>query len=751
MSQTLWYCTLPLAKRKRFESKETDMKSVIKISLGVIFTLLLLVVVAILALNFFIDADQYKNTIRTIVKENTGLTLDIEGPLELSFFPSLGFSANKLSVTTPKEEKLVLVDYAQVEVELFPLLSNELKVTALNIEGAEVNLVKDKKGVPNWQIETTQSQNKPASKTTPAETSDQGSNTTSNTGKSTTELNISAVSLKNITLNYQDQQKSQTFNLKNLNVSASNIANNQYFPIQVSFSASGNQPAFKLDEKVRTDFLFDLKQQRFELKEFSLNSQGQLTAEKQPFAIDLDVSAEKIELASQAQQINIKNLALSDKQLMAKSNVSLTNFIQPTVKGNISLSVDNLPEWLQGLGINYKPTKLDALNKFSFTSQINGDAGNIVLDKLNLTAGDFTLNGKVTLANITKQPRYEFDVKGSDLVVDHFTPATSSTTSSSASTTQSEKNESAKTSSPVKTADNTPILPIDTLRQLNLKGKLHLNSLTQQKTKLEDVNLSIHANNGNIQLSPVTAKTLGGTINKTVAIDVTKKTPIINVTTKANNINVHQALMNYADLNAIKGAANLTGQFSTKGNTKTQLIESLNGQANFAIANGELTQTNVDKILCKAIAKVRKEKVSKKDWGTSTPFQDMSGQIIIRNGVVDNQKLIAKLEQLNIDGYGTVNLLTESLDYRLGLTITGSQSNAGEEACQINKRYANIRWPIRCQGVFSDKELCGIDQEKIGEIAASQVKSELERKIDKKLEDKPELKPVGDLLKRFLD
>ncbi|MGI0118715.1 AsmA family protein [Zooshikella sp. RANM57] len=727
------------------------MKSVIKISLGVIFTLLLLVVVAILALNFFIDADQYKKTIRTIVKDNTGLTLDINGPLELSFFPALGFSANKLTVTTPKQEKLVLVDYAQVEVELLPLLSDKLKVTALNVEGAEVNLVKDKKGVPNWQIETTQSQNKPASKTTPAETSDQDSNTTPNREKNTTELNISAVSLKNITLNYQDQQKAQAFHLENLDVSAANITSSHYFPIIISFSASGNKPEFNLNEKIRTDLLFDLKQQRFELKDLSLNSQGQLVSDKKPFAINLDVSAEKIELASQTQQINIKNLTLSDKQLTAKSNVSLTNFIQPTVKGNISLSVDNLPEWLESLGINYKPANPDALNKFSFTSQINGDAGNIVLDKLNLTAGEFKLDGKVTLANITKQPLYEFDIKGNDLVVDHFTPAASSATSSSDSTSKSEKKASTKTSTQAKTVDNTPILPVDTLRQLNLKGKLHLNALTQQKTKLEDVNLSINANNGKIQLSPVTAKTLGGTINKTVAIDVTKKTPVINVTAKANNIDVHQALMNYADLNALKGAANLTGQFSTQGNTKTQLIQSLNGQANFAIANGELTQTNVDKILCKAIAKVRKEKVSKNDWETSTPFKDMSGQIIIRNGVVDNQKLIAKLDQLNIDGYGTINLLSESLDYRLGLTITGTQSDAGEAACQINKRYANIRWPIRCQGTFSDKELCGIDQEKIGEIAASQVKSELERKIDKKLEDKPELKPVGDLLKRFLD
>ena len=62
----------------------------LKIALWLVggLVLLALAAVAIFALTF--DPNRYKDDVERLVKERTGRTLQLNGPLEMAFWPSLG-------------------------------------------------------------------------------------------------------------------------------------------------------------------------------------------------------------------------------------------------------------------------------------------------------------------------------------------------------------------------------------------------------------------------------------------------------------------------------------------------------------------------------------------------------------------------------------------------------------------------------------------------------------------------------------
>ena len=96
------------------------------------------------------DPNQYKTQVADLVKEKTQRTLTIEGDIRLMLFPKLGVHLGKTRLSEFRSDKdFAGLDDMRVSLALIPLLSRQVVVDQIQLDGLRANLVKHKDGKTN--------------------------------------------------------------------------------------------------------------------------------------------------------------------------------------------------------------------------------------------------------------------------------------------------------------------------------------------------------------------------------------------------------------------------------------------------------------------------------------------------------------------------------------------------------------------------------------------------------------------------
>ncbi|HPF24944.1 MAG: AsmA family protein [Steroidobacteraceae bacterium] len=123
----------------------------ILIVFGVLATL---VVAGILALTLFVDPNSFKDDIVDAVGRETGRTLQLDGDIDLAFFPWLALTTGTGSLSNPDGfagAPFISWREARIRVRLVPLLRGRAVVDTVRIVGADVRLAQRADGRGNWQ------------------------------------------------------------------------------------------------------------------------------------------------------------------------------------------------------------------------------------------------------------------------------------------------------------------------------------------------------------------------------------------------------------------------------------------------------------------------------------------------------------------------------------------------------------------------------------------------------------------------
>ncbi|MEK1942555.1 MAG: AsmA-like C-terminal region-containing protein, partial [Pseudomonas sp.] len=142
-------------------------------------------------------------------------------------------------------------------------------------------------------------------------------------------------------------------------------------------------------------------------------------------------------------------------------------------------------------------------------------------------------------------------------------------------------------------------------------------------------------------------------------------------------------------------------------------------------------------------ATLNRKSLSSEPRGKDTPFEQLDGTLSFRNGVANNPDLKVRIPGIRVNGNGDIDLRVLGMDYRVGIIIDGDKSDMPDEACQVNKRYVDIEWPLRCRGPLElGAKACRLDKDGMGKVAAKLAGDKLNEKLEEKLGDKvsPELK-----------
>jgi len=376
--------------------------------------------------------------------------------------------------------------------------------------------------------------------------------------------------------------------------------------------------------------------------------------------------------------------------------------------------------------------------KIDISSHLTADlvgAGSLSLKPLTIKFDDSTLSGNVSV-NQFEKPAIGFDLAIDTINVDRYLPKTDDVAN---------KEQSSSVAVPPPAA--VALIPVQTIRDLNVNGLLNVQSLVVNGLAAESASVKIRAKNGVLNTEQRVEAFYNGQYEGKTTIDARQNTPRISVKEKVTGVNIEPLLVDLMGESKLSGVANIKADLTTRGNTVPAFKSALNGTANFSFDDGTIKGIDVGALMKQDEAVLKGNVGALAEQGKGeTAFANMSGSTQIINGLAKNRDLLVTSPLVNITGEGSANLVSEALDYRLTLQRTKALSEA-EKA--DSKDLKNVLVPVNVAGTFAKPRIqldvkqivLATQKEKIDEK-----KAELKEKLDEKIGEK--LKgPAGDLLK----
>ncbi|MFT6836481.1 MAG: hypothetical protein ACJA0H_002532 [Francisellaceae bacterium] len=183
-----------------------------------IICLIVLIIISLLLLPKLISANQFKPLIEARIKQQSGRNLTLNGDISWSILPTVSLQVNNGVVSNPKNfskmGNFATFDKVTASVQLLPLLRGEVKINSLKYSGVTINLKRLEDGEDNWHFIKERLQSLSLNKN---ENSTKVILENENTNKQLS-MSINEITLKNVRINYQNNNQSWFILLNRFNI-----------------------------------------------------------------------------------------------------------------------------------------------------------------------------------------------------------------------------------------------------------------------------------------------------------------------------------------------------------------------------------------------------------------------------------------------------------------------------------------------------------------------------------------------------
>ncbi|MBI1251402.1 MAG: AsmA family protein [Alphaproteobacteria bacterium] len=115
--------------------------------------ILAILVVALIGFIVFFPKDAAIAEVERQIEKSTQRDLTIEGDVSLAFFPSLGFTAERVALSNPEgfaDGDFISARNVVFALAVLPLLRGDIEVKRLNLDDAQINLIAGPEATANW-------------------------------------------------------------------------------------------------------------------------------------------------------------------------------------------------------------------------------------------------------------------------------------------------------------------------------------------------------------------------------------------------------------------------------------------------------------------------------------------------------------------------------------------------------------------------------------------------------------------------
>ncbi|MDQ0124420.1 AsmA protein [Pseudomonas lini] len=722
--------------------------------LGLVLLGLLLIIVALgFALTHLFDPNDYKDEIRQIARDKAHIELTLNGDIGWSLFPWLGLELHEASVATLTKPTEPFADLKMLglSVRVLPLLRREVQMSDVRVEGLNLRLNRDMNGHGNWE----DIGKAPASTTPPATTESPASQTTAQAEKPAQpiRLDIDSLTVNNARVEYNDEKTGKLYSAESIQLSTGPVHDSTNIPIKLTAFLGSNQPVLRVRTELNGELRFERALQRYKFEDMKLSGEvagDPLQGKTITFAAQGQLLLDKA--ANVAEWTGIK---LSANQLRALGELKVNDLDKtPQISGGLSIAQFDLAKFVDSIGQKLPAMAEGSLSKVELASRLSGTPTSVSFDDINLKVDDSTFSGRIAVEDFAKQS-LRASLKADTFNVDRYLPPKSAEANSAkqvreAEVANTEANAMAGAGStplpqsPTKGPWSTArLLPVERLSKLDVDADLTFGQLTLDKLPIQNAALKATGLGGLLTLENLRGNLYDGNFEAKGTLDVRQSVPALNMQTRITQVPVEKILESQGKNPPVKGLVTLNSNLTGSGNSQSALIDSLNGNASFVINNGVLLNANLEQQLCKGIATLNRKTLSGEPRGKDTPFQELKGNLTLRNGVASNPDLKVRIPGMTVNGDGDVDLRVLGMDYRVGIIVEGDKSDMPDPACQVGEKFVGIEWPLRCRGPLElGAKACRLDNERMGQVAGKMAGDKISEKIDEKLGDKvsPELK-----------
>ena len=579
-----------------------------------------LVVVALLAAPFFIPVDTYKSQIAQAALEATGRELTIKGDMRLSLLPRLELEAEDVSFANAPgatEPDMARLQKLLVQLQIWPLLSGQVRVDSFILVQPVIHLEVDKTGHPNWVF---------AKAGMPAA----GGGATSTPAPSTSgpgeipEISLGDVRLEDGLVTYIDARSGQRVELSAINMTVS-------LP--------------DMDSPVAADGSLVWNGQKLSLKTKSEALRGLMAGTTTPVSIGLE-----------SEMVNLSYEGTVTKAEPAK------------VDGTVDLDIPSLRELAAWTG-NPLAAGGKGLGPLKIKGRVAASPGKVAFTEAQIALDDITAQGDLT-ADITSGKPYlkgRLDVDRLDLNTYMPPPEDGKAADTSSASTSGGQ--------PAKPADwsDEPI-DLSGLKAANADFALSVNEILAQEVKIGRSVLVAALKDGLLDLNLQEIKLYEGSGTGKVTVDARGKVPAVANTLAMDGIQAQPLLTDAAGFDRLEGAGALNLSVTTKGNTQREMVQNLNGNGAFKFLDGAVRGLNLAAML-RNVGTAFTDKSARETQ--KTDFAELSGTFKIDNGIVRNDDLLMRNPLLRVTGAGTADAPKRTVNYRIEPKAVASLEGQG--------------------------------------------------------------------------
>ncbi|PBJ27325.1 putative assembly protein [Pseudomonas sp. ACN8] len=736
--------------------------------LGLVLLGLLLIIVALgFALTHLFDPNDYKDEIRQIARDKAHIELTLNGDIGWSLFPWLGLELHDASVATlvKPAEPFADLQMLGLSVRVLPLLRREVQMSDVRVEGLNLRLNRDKDGHGNWQDvgKVPAAASTDTTSTAPAESEPApATSVAAEKPPQPIRLDIDSLTVNNARVEYSDEKTGKSFSAESIQLSTGAVHDSVNIPLKLTAFLSANQPALRVRTELNGEVRIARALQRYQLEDMKLS--GEVTGDPLQGKTMTFSAQGQLVLDKAANVAEWTGIKISANQLRALGELKVNDLDKtPQVSGGISIAQFDLAKFVDSIGQKLPAMAEGSLSKVELVSRLAATPTSLTLDDINLKVDDSTFSGRIAVEDFAKQS-LRAALKADTFNVDRYLPPKSAEANSA---TQVRQAEVASTEADAMAgAGSTPLppaptkdawsserlLPVERLSKLDVDADLTFGQLTLKKLPIHNAALKATGQGGLLTLANLRGDLYEGNFETTGTLDVRQPVPALNLQTKISGVPAEKILESQGKNPPVKGLVTLNSSLTGNGNSQKALIETLNGNASFVINNGVLLNANLEQQLCKGIATLNRKTLNGEPRGKDTPFQELKGNLTLRNGVASNPDLKARIPGMTVNGDGDIDLRVLGMDYRVGIIVEGDTSAMPDPACQVGDKFVGIEWPLRCRGPLElGAKACRLDNDRMSQVASKLAGDRISEKIDEKWGDKvdPKLKDaLKELFKR---
>ena len=651
--------------------------------------IVVLLVAAVILIPLLVDVNQYKPQIEAQVAKATGRPFKIGGDIDLAVFPWIGVALSDLRLGNPpgfKESAFLEVGRFEARVRLLPLLSREVEIKRIVVDGAALALIKKKTGAVNWDFPTTDKP--PQEKTPPQEKPSPG------TDRALAALTAEEIAIRNGRLTYVDEAVGQKQEVADLNLVLQDVSLDR--PLRIEFATRFNgQPVTMAG---------------------TVGPIGNPPA-SQPLGFDLALSA------LDALHLKLKGSA---RNVQTRPEVALT----------VDADTFSPRELFERLGRPFPVQTADpkALQAVAFRADFNGDPQGIKLEAGQMTLDQSRIDFEAQAAEFDK-PRISVNAKIDDIDADRYMPV------------EAQKKESAQ--APDAAPKPTPPAAKDTsqgvdyapLRRLVLDARLDVAKLKINQARLAQIVLKIKGRNGRFELEPFSADLYGGKARIEGLLDVTRQQPRSNLSIKLSDMLIGPLLKDVAQKDFLEGKLVTAIDLRFTGDRPETIRKTLNGKGRLTFNDGAIVGIDLaDMVRNIQTAFGAGERLTAKP---KTDFTELDIPFVLTDGIFQTAASNMKSPLLRLLANGQADLVNETLNFRINPKFVATLVGQGDTESR-----SGLMVPVLVSGTFDQPafkpDLKSIARQQVEEKI---VESDEFKKV---FEENEELKPYEDKAKKLI-